>query len=64
MVKQGRLVENMWNIFQKKLQKSIKNNIPHKAARNKDECSLLDTNMKQLMRKRDSPADAAKYKTK
>ena len=36
MKNDGKSVSSMWNFFQCKLETSIKNNIPHKTAENKD----------------------------
>jgi hypothetical protein len=65
-------VNNMWNIFQIKLEESIKSNIPHKTAKQKDGCPWINRDLKRLIRKRDrwykrkkksgNKNDATKYK--
>jgi hypothetical protein len=40
-------------IFQIKLKESIKSNIPHKTAKQKDGCPWINRDLKRLIRKRD-----------
>ena len=44
---------SMWNIFQIKVEESIKSNIPHKTAKQKDGCPWINRDLKRLIRKRD-----------
>lgn len=53
ITKEDKSVKNTWNIFKKKLDESIKNNIPHKTAKNTDGCPQLNRYLKQLVKKRD-----------
>jgi len=65
-------VNDMWNIFQTKLEESIKSNIPHKTAKQKDGCPWINRDLKRLISKRDrwykrkkksgNNNDATKYK--
>jgi len=43
----------MWTYFQTNLDNSIKNNIPHKTAKNKDGYPWINRDLKRLIRKRD-----------
>ena len=49
----GESVNSMWTYFQNNLDNSIKNNIPHKTAKNKDGYPWINRDLKRLIRKRD-----------
>ena len=53
MKNDGKSVNSMWKFFQCNLETSIKNNIPHKIAKNKDGCPWINKYLKRLIRKRD-----------
>ena len=49
----GESVNSMWTYFQNNLDNSIKNNIPHKTAKNKDGYPWINGDLTRLIRKRD-----------
>jgi hypothetical protein len=49
----GESVNSMWTYFQNNLDNRIKNNIPHKTAKNKDGYPWINRDLKRLIRKRD-----------